>query len=125
MSFKAIFRSARPTSIKAAILGTAALSSLLGMALPAQADVPAKQLAVEYQDLDLTREQDVKRLYSRLRAAARSVCGSLNGRTQFERGQYRECYDESVTNAVNEVNVTQLTKLHGSSSESQRIAQRG
>jgi UrcA family protein len=123
MSFKAVSRSARPASIKATVLGAAAISALFGFAIPAQADVAAKQLVVQFQDLDLTRQQDVKRLYSRLRSAARTVCSPLDGRTQFERAQYRECQDQSLNNAVSEVNVPQLTRLHGSD-ENQRIAQR-
>jgi UrcA family protein len=124
MSSKAVSRSARPTAIKAAVIGAAAIGTLLGLAIPAQADVPAQQRSVDYQDLDLTRDQDVKRLYSRLRGAARSVCSSLNGHTQFERLQYRECFDQALTVAVNQVNLAQLSKLHGSS-ENPRIAQRG
>ena len=123
MSSKAIFGSARPNAIKAAVIAAAAVGTLLGAALPAHADVDSRKLTVEYQDLDLTRDTDVQRLYSRLRGAAKSVCSSMNGRTLFERLQYRECFDTALNEAVSDVNVTQLTKLHGAS-ETQRIAQR-
>jgi UrcA family protein len=123
MSSKTVSRSARPLSIQAVVIGAAALGAFLGLAIPAHADVPPKQQSVDYQDLDLTREQDVQRLYSRLRGAARGVCSSVDGRTRFERAQYRECYDQALTRAVNEVNVTQLSKLHGSSA-TPRVAQR-
>jgi UrcA family protein len=123
MSLQKSLRSARPASIAAAIIGAAGIAALLAPAISAQADVPAKQKMIEYQDLDLTHEEDVQRLYSRLRSAARSVCGNLNGRTQFERTQYRQCFDQSLNAAVTAVNLTQLSKLHGSN-DKLRIAQR-
>lgn len=123
MSFKSVLRSARPSVIKAAVIGAAITGTLLGATLPAHASSEFPKLKVAYQDLDLTRDQDVERLYSRLRSAARSVCSSWDGRTLFERMQHRQCFDSALTEAVSDVNVTQLTKLHGAS-ETQRIAQR-
>lgn len=123
MSFKAVFSSVRPSTIKAAVIAAAAGGALLGAALPAQADPEFPKLTVDYQDLNLSREPDVERLYARLRGAARSVCSSWDGRTLYERMQYRQCFDSALTAAVNDVNVTVLTRLHGAS-ESQRIAQR-
>jgi UrcA family protein len=121
MSFKAFLRGAPPTSFKAAIIGAAALGALLGAATPALSDPEPKQVKVDFQDLDLARQQDVQRLYSRLKSAARSACSPLQGREQFRRAQFRECFDTSLAAAVNEVNVTQLSKLHG---DGQKLAQR-
>jgi UrcA family protein len=121
MSFKSFYRGARPGSWRAAFIGAATLGTLLGAATPALADPEPKQVKVDFQDLDLARQQDVQRLYSRLKSAARSACSPLQGREQFRRLQYRECFDTSLANAVNEVNITQLSKLHGAD---QKLAQR-
>jgi len=121
MSLKTLFRGARPTYFKAAIVGAAAIGTLLGAASPALADVQPKQVRVDFKDLDLAREQDVKRLYSRLRLAARSACSPLNGREQYQRAKFRACFDTSLGAAVDELDVAQLSKMHG---EGQRLAQR-
>lgn len=102
----------RSTFIKASLLAAACSATLLGFSIPAHADTPAREVKVDFEDLNLSKEQDVQRLYTRLRSATRSVCSSLDGRTQWERAQYRQCYDDALAQAVDDVNAVQLTRLH-------------
>lgn len=112
MSFNTISFNAQLRSTLVVAAACTAIIGGLGLAVPAHAAATAKQMTVDYKDLNLSLDKDVQRLYSRLRQAARSVCAPINGRTQFERELYGKCFDESLANAVNEVNATQLSKLH-------------
>lgn len=72
--------------------------------------VPA--VTVEFSDLDLARGAGVEVLYRRLRAAAKSVCGTNDGRNLNGRQEWRKCYDQALDEAVAKVNNSRLTELH-------------
>lgn len=90
-------------------LGSAALS-LVCSAVPAE-EAP-KQLVVHYEDLDLSSQEDAKKLYSRLKSASRYVCREFEGRELAKSKLRHKCYDEALANAVTSVNHAVLTALH-------------
>ena len=69
-------------------------------------------MAVDFADLNLSREADVDKLYARLQRASKEVCQRQNGREHYQRRLYRECYAEALERAVSSINAVQLTKLH-------------
>lgn len=75
-----------------------------------EATVPA--VTVEFADLDLARGAGVEILYQRLRSAAKSVCGTSDGRDLTGTQAWRKCVDEALDKAVAEVNNEQLTDIH-------------
>ena len=79
---------------------------------------------VSYADLDLSRESDTQTLYSRLRTAAKSVCGTADARNLRMRQFAMECYQQSLSTAVADVSNANLTALHAAD-RSIRVAQRG
>lgn len=72
---------------------------------------------VAFADLNLANEAGVRVLYGRLKHAARNVCGvttpqfvgSVSG-TQ----QVKECYRETLTEAVEEIDNDLLSRIHAS-----------
>jgi UrcA family protein len=113
----------RSTVVKASVLAAAISTATMSLAIPAYAEGRIPQATIDYQDLNLTRGKDVQRLYSRLKHAAKQVCASWDGRQQYERTQFRQCYDEALTNAVGEIDVPQLSALHQSNGGELRVAQ--
>jgi UrcA family protein len=55
---------------------------------------------VRYGDLDLTRDEGVRALYARLRAAASRVCEPLEPRDLHLRQVHAECYQAALDDAV-------------------------
>ena len=78
---------------------------------------------VNFGDLDLSRASDAQVLYSRLRAAAKSVCGTADARNLRMRQFAVECYQQSLSNAVADVSNANLTALLAAD-RSIRVAQR-
>ncbi|MBI1732956.1 MAG: UrcA family protein [Gammaproteobacteria bacterium] len=76
-----------------------------------EAGVPA--VTVTFSDLDLDRGAGAETLYQRLRAAAKKVCGTADGRDLSATHERRRCYREALDRAVNDVNNERLEKLHG------------
>ncbi len=68
-------------------------------------------------DLNLGDEQGVEKLYQRLKAAAREICGPQSHQTA---GSLRlskinkQCYHQALEGAVNRVKNDKLTELHTS-----------
>jgi UrcA family protein len=97
----------------------AMLAILLGP-LSACADVYAAQpgyefatRTVKYGDLDLTRTAGAVALYSRIQAAARTVCEPVSSSARLESVAItRRCMDQSITRAVADVNAPALTSYH-------------
>jgi UrcA family protein len=78
---------------------------------------------VSFGDLDLSRTSDAQVLYSRLRAAAKSVCGTADARNLRMRNFAFECYQQSLSNAVSDISNANVTALHAAD-PSIRVAQR-
>ncbi len=124
MPFSKVSRitSLRSNLINASALAAAVGSALIMLAAPAQAESEMPQVKVSFEDLNLAQDKDVKRLYTRLQQASGVVCASFSGREQYQRASYRQCYSETLAKAVEQVNASQLTRLHDSR-DSFRVAQ--
>ena len=90
----------------------AAASFAGSSAAPGAADeIP--QLAVRVDDLDLTRRDQVARLYHRFVVAADRVCPSVV-RDLNRRAQAVACRRQALDQAVDRANLPQLTAFHRS-----------
>ena len=109
-SLESVVSGARRTGRRVAVFA-AVLGALSGLALPAHA-ADSVQTTVEFSDLDLSQERDINQLYARLQRASSQVCQKHNGREQYQRRLFKECYVETLERAVTSINAVQLTKLH-------------
>ena len=98
------------------VMGTAALCSALSTSAAAE-DVPTK--TVRFSDLDITKSDGAKVLYSRIRAAARDVCELSNGTDPILRAAIKGCIEKAVDKAVKDVNAPMLTYLRFGSTDVQ------
>ncbi len=90
---------------------TLALSMMSGAASAAPlADQPS--VRVRYSDLDLAREDGVRVLYARIRAAARQVCADNGTRDLRRLAAARACYEASLARAVGAVDNDRLAALY-------------
>jgi len=96
------------TVLATAIIGGIASSFPV---LPAIADTAdAAQITVKYGDVNLANSQGVATLYSRIQAAARTVCWQDSG---VEPTVHRDaCVDKAIFGAVTNVNNTALTAMY-------------
>src|SRR5258708_7882186 len=90
------------------VMGAAALSPALSTSVKAE-DAPSK--TVRFHDLDITKSDGAKVLYSRIRAAARDVCELSTGTDAIMRGVIKVCIEKAVDKAVKDVNAPMLTYL--------------
>jgi UrcA family protein len=81
-----------------------------GGAVAAEPDI--RTVAVRYGDLDLSRDEGVRALYGRLRAAAANVCGPRTYRDLATLRLWRECRDETLGRAVGQIGNPRLAALH-------------
>jgi UrcA family protein len=73
-----------------------------------------KEMTVNYADLDLSKPAGVEVLYGRIKMAARNVCSYLESRFEHK-VLWRNCYSETVANAIATVDRPTLTALHKAS----------
>ncbi len=99
---------------KGCALTTLALASLLtaqaALATPPQDEV--KTVAVHYRDLDLSRQKDAKRLYWRIKSAARTACDNDPESDLARLATYKRCMREAIAKAVAQVKSPQLTGIY-------------
>lgn len=109
---------ARIALIVAVAAGTAALVFSVA---PARADTPhapgmdeveVHSETVHFSDLNLSSEKDAKRLYTRLRGAAETVCGDYDIRDFVDTRQARKCESDAMAEAVAKVNRPMLTAVY-------------
>jgi UrcA family protein len=96
------------------LMGTAALCTALSTSVEAE-DAPHK--TVRFNDLDITKSDGAKVLYSRIRAAARDVCEMSTGSDPILRAAISRCIDKAVDKAVRDVNAPMLTYLRFGTSD--------
>jgi UrcA family protein len=70
------------------------------------------RVVVQYKDLDLSQNKDAKRLYGRIVHAARLACDNDPESDLHRLAMYKMCMHEAVTNAVAQVNSSQLTTIY-------------
>jgi UrcA family protein len=81
-------------------------------AFAAEQGEPAPQRVVRFADLNLDRGKDTAVLYSRIRAAAREVCGPVETLSVKLLEQTYECRHKAIAHAVLEVNSPLLTNYY-------------
>ena len=70
-------------------------------------------ITLSYSELDISKPQGLETLYTRIKRAARSVCGIERSPTTMFRGrQAMACYQTTVEDAVRQANRPRLTALH-------------
>jgi UrcA family protein len=74
-------------------------------------DVDVKSTKVSYQDLNLRQVEDQRTLLERLEDAARKVCGIREVRTVREIKQSRDCADQAVSEAIDDIGNADLMAL--------------
>ncbi len=71
--------------------------------------------AVSYTDLNLENEESVRVLYRRLQRASKEVCGVtrllIAGSIMHLQGT-KQCYRETLSNAVDKIDNEDLTRIH-------------
>jgi UrcA family protein len=103
---------------KSALIVTLAAGSL-GYSVLAHADRAdraagsAPSITISFGELDLSKPQGVEVLYTRIKRAAKSVCGfERSPLTTLRRRQSTSCYESTLEDAVRQVNRPKLTALH-------------
>jgi UrcA family protein len=97
-------------------LAAAVLSSIAGVvpawaADPSRAVEHAREIAVSYNDIDVTRADGAHILYRRIERAAESVCVRPNARAPQVRAAIRSCSEQAITAAIAKVDADALTQL--------------
>lgn len=111
---KFIAQDRRHMFVRTLLLGVAA-----GLSLGAQAGETSlaprvsHSVVVSYADLDLAEADGARKLYARLKAAARQVCGPVPSvREHRETADYQACHARALSKAVNRIGSQQLYALH-------------
>lgn len=80
---------------------------------------------ISFSDLDLSRDADVRTLYSRLRRASDEVCGQYRDSRDLRTKQiYKMCYQDTLARAVESVDHAAVTAMYAAD-ERVRMANRG
>jgi UrcA family protein len=98
--------------------------AVIGMMIATSGQVLADQRAgppplesavtVDFADLNVAAPAGARILYTRIRSAAKEVCGPSFAIGDARRSrQWRECYDKAVDTAVLQVDRPMLSALHG------------
>lgn len=67
---------------------------------------------VDYSDLDLSRNSDVRELYSRLRSASDEVCAQYRDSSELRvKRMYKSCFQDALTRAVAGVDNAAVTAM--------------
>jgi UrcA family protein len=70
------------------------------------------QMQVSYAGLDLKTTAGSEVLYRRIRAAANSVCSSLDGKEPGARYRFKQCVSAAISRAVTDVDAPALTAYY-------------
>lgn len=96
------------------VIGVALIGAAGVAALPASAGEAS--MVVKFQDLDLSRAQDVSTLYARIRAAAYRVCAAPHD-DDIVLIEW-QCQQHVVSQVVSQIHNTALTALYEGKKES-------
>jgi UrcA family protein len=111
-----MFRTIAKYAPAVAALGALTCASLGVAAETVEKGVNIANVTVRYTDLDLNTPSGVEELYSRLRAASRSVCNVGERRSLAEAMAAKSCYRQVLGAAVEEAQLPTLAALHRSES---------
>ena len=113
------------TRVKTAAIAAVGFATLALFAVHANAAsdfAPSKR--VDFQDLDLSKDKDAKRLYLRLRLAASEVCVGYPDTRIMNRNTARgRCEHAAIESAIEAIGHPNLSALHVAKSET-KLAQR-
>lgn len=99
-------------AVMALVLGAGFLASAVAAPPSLYEKVAVK---VEYADLNIQNEAGARVLYQRLKDAAEEVCGLERYHKERFTSRFsdaRECYSETLTQAVNRINSDALKDIH-------------
>jgi UrcA family protein len=71
-----------------------------------------RSLKVSFADLDLTNRQGTVTLYTRIRNAARTVCGPVDIGLADDQAEWTRCVNDTIANAVAKVGDVNLTEYY-------------
>ena len=97
--------------------GLAALGASFGGFAEAPSLAGTRSVAIEYGDHELGSGLAIERLYARISAAAKRVCGEYDGRNLRERNNWQACYEAALADAVARVPHAALAERHRSARE--------
>lgn len=100
------------TGKRRALIGIAALVTVaaVNLASAAEGDEP-QSIVVRYTDLDPSQPDDARRLYSRIKRAARKVCYNDPSSNLERLVLYEECRGRAITAAVEKVRSEQVSAI--------------
>lgn len=98
--------------IRTIVLAAALVVPGIAFASPSPAEAPRSSV-VRYADLNLSTNEGIERLMTRIKQAGKQVCDYGNGFTDLTGRQHeRRCYKTAVDNAVRQINNPVLTARH-------------
>jgi UrcA family protein len=103
----------KSTAKRHALIGIGALAALATVNLAAatpEAGEP-RTAVVRYTDLDPSRPVDARRLYARIKRAARAVCDNDPASDLERLREYEKCLGRAVTEAVDKVQSEQVRAI--------------
>jgi UrcA family protein len=103
---------ASPQPVRATLWSALGVVSLGLFSSAVCANEAPEQVVVQYADLDLSSEQDAKRLYTRLQRASQFVCREFEGREPVKARLRQKCLDEALAGAVASVDHAVVTAMH-------------
>lgn len=96
--------------------------AFVGSTAVAAPQTEVREITVNYADLNLESAAGIEALYTRIRAAARQVCGSADRHDLAAQSDMRECRESAIANAVAKVGNAALAARHDGKQEA-RFAQ--
>lgn len=96
---------------KCTVLCGAALLCIAVLPVSQAADQEVTKIHVKYDPRSLATPEGAKKLYWRIRLAARLACHEREIRDISQNPAFRRCYEQAVGWAIDDVNSTQLTAL--------------
>lgn len=97
---------------KFAVTLSLALASSLFAAPMLASSGEAKQVTVQFADLNLANDAGVDALYSRIRGAARTACAGAEGRSVAQHREWNACMSVALDGAVAAVGNHALANKH-------------
>jgi UrcA family protein len=95
------------------VVFTALLTNALAtVACATPAAMPTQTREISFADLNLNHSAGAKRLYFRIKVAARGMCGESNWLVPARLDESRRCVADVISRAVKEVDSPLLTRYH-------------
>jgi UrcA family protein len=91
-------------------------------AFAADAQSQSESVVVRYDDLNLANPAGIEKLYQRIQAAARIVCGGTGTRSLQAKMDATRCREQAVSDAVKAVDNRILTAMHKEKASPRRLS---